>query len=182
LNPIERDGNDLGNNDKAFWERDNNTGEPKDPWNYGFGLPMMNAETGAFVVFKIGSHGGRGAIAGLVASYTRNKHLGYPIVTLSTDSYKNKKYGGYTSVPVFVNVGYDMPPAPLITSRGNDPVDGGNDAPRVIENKIDADIDITPPLAPARPPTHAKEDPISTGRPRKNSDLDDDIPFAPEFR
>lgn len=27
-----------------------------------------------------------------------------------------------------------------------------------------------------------KPDPISTGRPRKNADLDDEIPFASEFR
>jgi hypothetical protein len=170
---------DLGNDDKSLWEEDS-AGEPRDPWNYGLGLPLVNAETGAFVVFKIGSRGGMGAIAGLVASYTRNKHLGYPVVTLSTDSYKNKRFGGYTSYPVFITVGYDTPPAPVIESHGNGPVDGGNGA-RVIENKADADIDIIESNEPVRI-DRADDDPISTGRPRKASDMDDDIPFAPEFR
>jgi hypothetical protein len=120
---------DLGLDDEAKWELDS-AGKRRDPWVYGFGLPMMNAKTGAIVVFKIASVGGMGAIAGQVASYTRNKHLGYPIVTLSTGSYKNKKHGGFTSYPVFVNVGYDTPPAPVIANGGN----GGNggDGARVI--------------------------------------------------
>jgi hypothetical protein len=159
---------DLGNNDKSLWEKDDSTGDPKDPWSYGYGLPMVNAETGAFVVFKIGSKGGKGAIAGMVASYTRNSHLGHPIVTLSTGSYKNKKHGGYTSYPVFINAGYDAPPAPVIANGGNDP--GGGNSARVIEHKANADIDIIESNEPAH-------DPISTGRPRKNSDMDDDIPF-----
>jgi hypothetical protein len=161
---------DLGNHDRSLWEKDKSTGLPKDPWAYGLGLPMMNAETGAVVIFKIGSVGGMGAIAGQVASYTRNRHLGYPIVTLSTGSYKNKKYGGYTSYPVFVSAGYDTPPAPVIANRGS--ADGADT--KVIERQVD-NADITPP--PVR-----KDDPISTGRPRKNSDMDDDIPFSPEVR
>jgi hypothetical protein len=125
---------DLGNDDKSLWERGSD-GKEKDPWSYGYGLPMVNAETGAFVVFKIGSRGGKDAIAGIVAGFTRNSHLGYPIVTLSTGSYKNKRHGGYTSYPVFVNAGYDTPAAPTVTNSG--------DSPRVIgESKVaDRDVD-----------------------------------------
>jgi hypothetical protein len=125
---------DLGFDDQTKWELDS-AGKPRDPLVYGFGLPMMNAKTGAIVVFKIASVGGMGAIAGQVASFTRNKHLGYPIVTLSTGSYKNKKHGGFTSYPVFVNVGYDAPPAPVTASRGGN---GGDDA-RVIGASKGAD-------------------------------------------
>jgi hypothetical protein len=85
---------DLGYDDQTKWELDS-SGKPRDPLVYSFALPMMNAETGAVVVFKIASVGGMSAIAGQVASFTRNRHLGYPIVTVSTGSYKNKKHGGY---------------------------------------------------------------------------------------
>jgi hypothetical protein len=77
------------------------------------------------------------AIAGQVASFTRNKRLGYPIVTLSTGSYKNKKHGGFTSFPVFVSVGYDVPPSPGITSGGN-----GDGAPVIgASNVRDREVD-----------------------------------------
>jgi hypothetical protein len=112
-----KDREDLGYDDQTKWDLDS-SGKPRDPWSYGFALPMMNAGTGAVVVFKIASVGGMGAIAGQVASFNRNRHLGYPIVTLSTGSYKNRKHGGYTSYPVFVNVGYDKPPAAVGTGRG----------------------------------------------------------------
>jgi hypothetical protein len=119
-----KDRKDLGIDDESKWELDS-TGKRRDPWVYGFALPMMNLETRAVVVFKIASVGGMGAIAGQVLSFTQNKHLGYPVVTLSTGSYRNKKHGGFTSFPVFVNVGFDKPPAPEIASGGNGG-DGGN--------------------------------------------------------
>jgi hypothetical protein len=124
----------LGYDDQTKWQTDS-SGNPRDPWVYGFALPMMNAESGAIVMFKIASVGGMGAIAGQVANYTRNRHLGYPIVTLSTGSYKNKKHGGYTSYPVFISAGYDTPHAPAVANRG--------DGPRVIgESKVaDRDVD-----------------------------------------
>jgi hypothetical protein len=109
---------DLGFDDETKWEVDS-SGKRRDPWVYGFALPMMNIKTGAIVVFKAASVGGMNAIVAQVASFTRNKHLGYPIVTLSTGSYKNKKHGGFTSFPVFVAAGYDIPPAPSIASGGN---------------------------------------------------------------
>jgi hypothetical protein len=132
---------DLGSDDEAKWETDS-SGKLRDPWVYGFGLPMMNAETGALVVFKTASVGGMGAIAGQVASFTRNRHLGRPIVTLSTGSYKNKRFGGYTSFPVFVNAGYEAPPATGIAS-GRPNGDGGGANARVIgESKVrDREVD-----------------------------------------
>jgi hypothetical protein len=120
----------LGGDDQSLWEKDN-AGKARDPWTYGLGLPAMNAKTGAIVVFKIASVGGMGAIAGQVAAYTRNKHLGYPIVELSTGSYKNKKFGGFTSFPVFVNVGYDTP----VEARGH----GGEGAHVIGQNNV-ADV------------------------------------------
>jgi len=137
---------DLGFDDQTKWQPDS-SGKPRDPWVYGFALPMMNAETGTVVVFKIASVGGMGAIAKEVASFSRNRRLGYPIVTLSTDKYKNKKHGGFTSFPVFVNVGYDTPPAPVVAGRSPN----GGDGARVIGGSkvVDREID----------------------------DMDDDVPF-----
>jgi hypothetical protein len=166
---------DLGNNDRSLWERGND-GNEKDPWNYGLGLPLVNAETGAFVVFKIGSGGGMGAIAGLVASYTRNGHLGYPVVTLSTSSYKNKRYGGYTSYPVFVNVDYDTPPATAGAGRGPDPAGPVTDAKAIGKREAVVDHHDIDDVVDDDPNTLLGV-PISTGRPRKNSDMDDEIPF-----
>jgi hypothetical protein len=88
------------------------------------------------------------AIGKLVGGFSRNSHLGYPIVELSTSQYKNKRYGGYTSVPVFVTVGYAAPK-------------GGSDA-RVIEHKAGADIDVI-----------ESDEPVRVDR----GDMDDEIPF-----
>jgi hypothetical protein len=129
---------DLGLDDELKWECDS-AGKRRDPWVYGFGLPMMNAETGAVVVFKTASVGGMSAIAGQVASFTRNKRLGYPIVTLSTGSYKNKKHGGFTNFPVFISAGYDAPPAPAVASGGARVIGASNVRDREVDD-MDADI------------------------------------------
>jgi hypothetical protein len=130
---------DLGDLDQSKWEIDN-SGKPRDPWNYNLGLPMMNVDTGAVLMFKAGSVGGMGAIGGQVGNYNRNRHLGYPVVKLSTGSYKNKKFGGFTAFPVFQPVGYDTPLATGVTADGSFPIhrDGG----RVIEaSNRNADMD-----------------------------------------
>jgi hypothetical protein len=139
---------DLGHEDQTKWERDS-SGNLRDPMVYGFGLPMINRKTRALVVFKTASVGGMGAIGKEVAAYVSNRRLGHPIVRLSTGSYKNKKHGGYTNFPVFLNVGYEPPPAPAVAVR--DPSGGGGDGPRVIGQSkvIDREVD----------------------------DMDDDIPF-----
>jgi hypothetical protein len=146
---------DLGYDDQTKWDL-GSSGKPRDPWVYGFGLPMTNLKTGAAVAFKTSSVGGMGAIAGEVASFSRNRHLGYPIVTLSTSSYRNKKHGGYTSFPVFVNVGYDNPRAPTIAGRSPN----GGDGSGVIAASKAGDYVITS--------EHAV---------RVDRDMDDDLPF-----
>ena len=109
---------DLGYLDEAEWEIDN-SGKRRDPWTYGFGLPMLDLSTAALVIYKTASVGGMSAIAGQVANFRRNAHLGYPIVTLSTGSYRNKRHGGFTNFPAFVAAGFDAPPAPAAASGGN---------------------------------------------------------------
>jgi hypothetical protein len=58
---------DLGDTDESQWPLDT-AGKRRDPWVFGFGLPMRNLDTGALVVFKTSSTGGMGAIAGQVDS------------------------------------------------------------------------------------------------------------------
>src|SRR3981081_3050961 len=67
---------DLGFDDESKWEIDS-AGKRRDPWVYGFGLPMMNIETRAVVVFKIASLGGMSAIPGLDENYNTNVRLVY---------------------------------------------------------------------------------------------------------
>jgi hypothetical protein len=137
---------DLGDLDQAAWELDKSSGKPRDPWNYSFGLPMMNTGTGAVVMYKASSVGGMGAIGGLVGNYNRNEHLGHPVVKLSTNSYKNKKYGGFTAFPVFNVVGYDSPPPIHHPGGSPPPVHNPGEAARVIgsskagNNDMDDDI------------------------------------------
>jgi hypothetical protein len=100
--------------------------------SYAMGLCCKHCR---FLIFQ---HAPMSAIAGQVANFTRNRRLGYPIVTLSTGSYKNKKHGGFTSFPAFVTVGYDTPPAPAIANGGN----GGDDARVIGASKVrDREVD-----------------------------------------
>jgi hypothetical protein len=128
---------DLGYQDQAEWDIDN-SGKPRDPWTYGFGLPMSYLSTGGLVIYKTSTVGGMGAIAEQVANYRRNAHLGYPIATLGTSTYKNKKYGGFVSVPLFISAGFDAPPPP--------PAASGGDGARVIgeSQARNADMDNIP--------------------------------------
>jgi hypothetical protein len=118
---------DLGHHDKALWEK-GTTGEPKDPWVYGYGLPMINNETGAIVVYKTNSGGGMSAIGTQVAHHTQNlvagRNIGNPIVTLCSGRYPNKRFGGFTQIPVFTVVGHE-PPAGSVPTRDDKP-NGGN--------------------------------------------------------
>jgi hypothetical protein len=126
---------DLPDRDESLWELDK-SGKKKDPWSYGFALPMTNAATGAAVVFKTSSAGGRGAIAERVGDFQRSQRLGYPIVVLASGSYRNKKFGGYTSVPILRVVDYDAPPTV--------PVNGGDGSRVIGESKVadrNADMD-----------------------------------------
>jgi hypothetical protein len=128
---------DLGYDNQAEWEPDN-IGKPRDPWNYGLGLPMTDIKTGAAVLFRTSSIGGMAAIAGQVANFARNPSLGYPIVELSTGSYKNKRYGGYTSYPIFQIVGYE----PLPGDHGRNGGNGGQTAKVIGESKAAKNSDL----------------------------------------
>jgi hypothetical protein len=141
---------DLGETDELLWPVDK-SGKHQDPWAYGFSLPMVNVDTGSMLVFRTASLGGRGAVAEQVGNFQRNWRLGNPIVQLASASYKNKKFGGYTIVPLLRVVGYDTPKAPEAAVGGGGNSGGNGDGARVIgETKV---------------------------RNREVDDMDDDIPF-----
>jgi len=73
----------------------------KGPVELWFSLAAMNAETGALSCSDFLACG-KNAIARAGGELRAQQHLGYPIVTLSTGSYKKSRHGGYTSIPVFI--------------------------------------------------------------------------------
>jgi hypothetical protein len=164
---------DLGFNDKSKWQVDRK-GNPVDPWSPQTYLPMIHSESGDFYCYIFGrSHGAKQAFRDLCREYSPYRTTTMlPVVSLQTDHYDHDEYG-WTDVPVLKIERWEdsgnMPPEPTPSS------DGGANAKVIGEHKAG-----TPPPARAKPPAH--EDPISTGRPRRNSDMDDDIPFSPEWR
>lgn len=92
---------DLDETDQATWEK-SPSGEPKDPWTKQSYLPLENIESGEVVTFVSGSDGGRQAVSTLCSKAARYiTTMGLPVIKLDTESYKNKRYGGYTHKPVF---------------------------------------------------------------------------------
>jgi hypothetical protein len=92
---------DLGYTDQSQWE-DDETGKPKDPWNFTNELPVANPETGEQMTFSASSKGGIGAIGNLCKAYGkeyRQRDGLVPIIELQRDSYKHKVYGK-TYVPL----------------------------------------------------------------------------------
>lgn len=93
---------ELGYTDQAEWETDDETGQPKDPWNFTNELPLANPDNGEQMTWSAASKGGIGAIGNLCKAYGREyrqRDGQVPIVELGRDSYKHKKYGK-TYVPV----------------------------------------------------------------------------------
>jgi hypothetical protein len=142
----------LGHTDKTLWETDNK-GEPRDPWQQQRLLPMLHLENGELFCWAFTSWGARKTFAELAASYSPHRNTNrLPVISLQTGF---KKYDDYGRVDIPI----------LKIERW----DSFGDAPEIA----------------ATPPKPPKDDPISTGivtKPKANADLDDTIPFAPEFR
>jgi hypothetical protein len=81
----------LGDLDQSKWEVDSKG--PRDPWARQWYLPLLDAESGEFVVFVTGSSGGQRAIGNLCRTYGSNPHRGLPIVRIGVRAYKHKEHG-----------------------------------------------------------------------------------------
>lgn len=104
--------NELGDNDKAQWEVDEQ-GRERDPWQFSNYLILKKAcETGddAMFTFTTSSRGGLNAIGELCKTYgkeMRQRPDEFPVVALEVGSYQhsNKAYGRI-KFPIFKVVGW----------------------------------------------------------------------------
>jgi hypothetical protein len=100
---------DLGDNDKALWETDDD-GSPRDPWQYSNHLILADPEDGQLYTFATSSKGGLTAIGALCSTYgqaMRQHPDQWPIIELGVGSYahSNKAYGRI-KFPTFEVVGW----------------------------------------------------------------------------
>lgn len=93
---------DLGYTDQTQWDVDDETGQPKDPWNFTNELPLADPETGEQMTYSASSKGGIGCIGNLCKAFSKGRAANaalIPVLELGRDSYKHAKYGK-TYVPV----------------------------------------------------------------------------------
>lgn len=100
----------LGDTDKDLWERDEQTGQPRDPWQATNTVVLKDEKGDALYTFSTSSKGGIGAIAKVAGEYGRRMRAHptqLPVVTLDVESYQhpNKAYGRIKN-PKFVVVGW----------------------------------------------------------------------------
>jgi hypothetical protein len=110
--PPKRD--ELGDTDPRKWEK-TRRGEPKDPWQFTYYVPMANPETAQVCIFSTTSQGGKEAWADLLDAYAdsqeREDAVGkMPRVALRGESYDHWEFGKVHK-PIFKIVGWETPPA-----------------------------------------------------------------------
>jgi hypothetical protein len=99
---------DLGDNDRSKWELGDD-GQPKNPWNLEFLVPMEDLENGDVAIFTTTSVGGQRAVADLCRAFARHAQKGrrtLPIVKLATVDMPTKAYGPVPR-PEFEITGWD---------------------------------------------------------------------------
>jgi hypothetical protein len=97
---------ELGNLDPAYWERDEDTGESRDPYQFANQVVMANPENDEEVfTFATSSKGGIGAIGELSKSYgkrIRQRPGEDPVIELDGGSYQHPiKSRGRIKFPIF---------------------------------------------------------------------------------
>jgi hypothetical protein len=150
----------MGYTDEGEWETNDN-GDPQDPLSYRTYLPMEDPETHEIVRWVFWSDGAMGAWERLCDRYApfygTNK---YPVVSLGSGSYFNKRHRKDTAIPVLRIERWENYGAPL---------------------QGEAEAEIIPP--DPKPQKTYPSDRITTGGPpKRDSEMDDSIPFGPEFR
>ena len=107
VQPMKRD--ELGDDDLTKWEIDN-TGQPKDCWQFSNYLPLKSAD-GTLYTFTTSSRGGLGAVGDLVRRYSRHRRKNpdvHPIIALDVDAYEHKnKAFGRIKFPQFTPMGWE---------------------------------------------------------------------------
>ncbi len=146
----------LGDTDPEMWpERDEKTGEPRDPWVFVNEVPMMDSDDNLYT-FSIQSKGGLNCMARLCGEYVKGgrMHPGQmPVVEIGKRFYEHAKWGR-TANPTLEIVGWSTwnDEAVLAIGAGN-----GSDGPQseVVEE------DEIPFYANETPTERAKRDTLA---------------------
>lgn len=141
--------NELGDNDQSMWERDTQTGKPRDPWQFSNYLLLKQVDEhnellpadayedddGGIFTFTTASKGGIGALGLFAQKFGRlmRQHPDeWPVMQIAADGYWHKeKQRGYIDVPQFKLVGW-VPKAMFSLDD--------------IDATIPADVDVDEPL------------------------------------
>lgn len=146
----------LGDMDQSLWERDDRSGQARDPWVFTNTLQLVD-DAGESYTYSASSKGGLNAIGQLCKVYGqeyRQRPGMVPIVELGGDSYmhSNSEYG-LIHTPVLKVVGW--------TDRAAIDVGGEGEAPPAPEKDQRAG---PPTPAAATPPTTRPSEPRRTPR------------------
>ena len=100
---------ELGDTEREYWPTDN-SGSPRDPWQFSNYLVMMDTETRELYTYATASRGGLQTIGQLSKTYgksMRHRPNQFPVVSLDVSSYEhpNKQFGTI-KIPVLNIVGW----------------------------------------------------------------------------
>jgi hypothetical protein len=168
---------ELGDLDEFGWENG------KDPWTRIDLLPFWDVETREVLLFSAANKGSRDAVAHLVEAYINNMGVHpedlnkVPLVELEADSYINK-HGKKIFYPIFAIIDWIERPAAVR---------------RILPPPVKMlELTAAPTAMPAPPPSPTRSDQrtpaVAKSKPKKLEaggrvpDMDDEIPFAPEWR
>jgi hypothetical protein len=105
----------LGDLDEGECEKDERTGEPRDPWQQQHILPLEDPETGEYLILVTSSVGGRIAVEKLCnfvgRQYKQKREAGLPVIKLAAKDMPTK-FGGTKPRPDFLPIvrWHDLPP------------------------------------------------------------------------
>jgi hypothetical protein len=151
----------YGELDESEWEVDKQ-GNPKDPYQPQFYLPLVNVRTGDTLHFVTSSDGGQRALAALSKAYSPKRHTSeLPIISLGVGSYDHDDWGRVLFPVLTVVAWHDCG---IIHTLPSAPPSAALPSPTTSK-----------PAANAYAEATGKS--VKTG-----ADMDDDIPFGPEFR
>jgi len=157
---------ELGDHNELDWERDEQTGQPRDPWQLSNSLLLMDPETRQLYTYAAASKGGINAIGKLMGIYGKSVRQApnkLPVVALDRDSYmhSNKAYGKIYTPVLKVTRWVDRAEFDAVL----------NETAGLDEAKAEAETETQ--TAPEKAPP-AKDYAAAKGKRRKSSD---EIPF-----
>jgi hypothetical protein len=128
---------ELGDTDRSLWDFD------KDPWQFGFYLPLADPKDGQLYVYVTSSRGGKDAVASVLEAFThfreQEQQDKLPPVGLSNDHYGHQEYGR-VEVPIFeifawvdrpANIKQIKPPASAAPLLGGHLLADGKELPAI---------------------------------------------------